>query len=191
MANPARKLMTVAEFAAYDDGTERRYELIGGELVLMAPPLRRHRVLSARLAQLLNNRLRPPCLAEVEAGIVLPWSANDYYEADVAVSCAPVGRELWCPDPLLIVEILSRSTGGKDRDTKLPAYRRLPSVRDILVVATDEALIEHHARDTGGPWDAKELGAGGLIRLDVLGVEIAVDELYTGLLRGPIGEGAG
>lgn len=181
MANPARKLMTVAEFLEYDDGTDRRYELIGGEMVMMSPPARRHRVLAAQLAQLLNNRLRRPCRAEVEAGIVLPWSANEYFQADVAVSCAPVGREVWCPDPLLIVEVLSDSTAWKDRGTKLPAYRRLPSVRDILLVATDQALVEHWAGVAGAKWEVQDLGPGGTVRLGGLGMALTIDELYADL----------
>ena len=185
MANLARKLMTVAEFADFDDGTDRRHELIGGEIVMMSPPLRRHRVLAARLARILNVRLRPPCEAEVEAGIVLPWTANDYYQADVAVSCTPVGRELWCPDPVLIVEVLSDSTERKDRRVKLPAYRRLPSVLDILLVATDEALVEHYARAAGARWEVQDLKSGDVIRLAGLGIEFPLDELYAGLPLGP------
>ena len=37
MAHVAEKLMTVAEFLNWDDGTDTRYELINGRLVAMAP----------------------------------------------------------------------------------------------------------------------------------------------------------
>jgi Uma2 family endonuclease len=186
MASVARKLMTVAEFAEFDDGTDRRRELIGGEIVMMSPSLRPHRILASRLDAALRTRLRPPCEPEVEAGILLPWSANDYYEADLAVSCAPVTRELWCPDPILIVEVLSDSTERKDRRVKLPAYRRLPSVRDILFIATDEVLVEHYARVADGSrWEVQDLGPGDTIRLEGLGIEFPLDELYAGLPLGP------
>jgi hypothetical protein len=33
MAEPARKRLTVEDWLAYDDGTDTRYELVGGELV--------------------------------------------------------------------------------------------------------------------------------------------------------------
>jgi Uma2 family endonuclease len=44
MAKPAEKRWTVDEFLAWDDGTDRRYELVGGQIVAMAPrakPMRR------------------------------------------------------------------------------------------------------------------------------------------------------
>jgi hypothetical protein len=37
MTDPARKLWTLDEFLAFDGGTVTRYELIGGEIVAMAP----------------------------------------------------------------------------------------------------------------------------------------------------------
>ena len=37
MAEPARRRMTLDEFLAWDDGTDRRYELWGGGVTAMAP----------------------------------------------------------------------------------------------------------------------------------------------------------
>ncbi len=185
MADPARKLVTVAEFQGFDDGTDRRHELIGGEIVAMSPPMPRHGALAVRLARAVGNRLRPPCEVISEAGVVLPWSAHDHFRADVAVTCSPLTREPWCPDPLMIGEVLSDSTERKDRRVKLPAYRRLPSVRDILFLATDEALVEHYARAAGARWEVQDLGPGDTIRLGRLGIEFPLDELYAGLPLGP------
>jgi Uma2 family endonuclease len=43
MAKPAEKRWTVDEFLAWDDGTGRRYELVDGRIVAMAPPSERTR----------------------------------------------------------------------------------------------------------------------------------------------------
>ena len=190
MGEPAAKLMTVDEFLRWEDGTDRRFELSQGQLVLMAPAARPHRALAARIAQHLNNRLRLPCLAESEAGILLPWSGHDFYVADLAVSCTPLGRELWCPDPVLIVEIPSPSTEGLDRTVKLRAYRRLPSVQDILLVSSVEVAVEHYAR-ADDRWHFRDLGSGDGIRLAGLGIELPVDALYAGLDLGPPSEATG
>ena len=37
MAETAEKLMTVAEFLTWNDGTDTRYELVRGKIVAMAP----------------------------------------------------------------------------------------------------------------------------------------------------------
>ena len=49
MAEPARRLWTLDEFLAFDDGTDRRYELLDGQIVAMAPASDVHGALVARL----------------------------------------------------------------------------------------------------------------------------------------------
>ena len=57
MTDPARKLWTLDEFLAFDDGTVTRYELIGGEIVAMAPRFGTHVALAARFALLIRHEL--------------------------------------------------------------------------------------------------------------------------------------
>lgn len=185
MAEPATKFMTVDEFLAWNDGSDARYELIDGQIVMMNPPLRPHRVIVSRLVSALGRRLRPPCETEVEAGVRLPWTRRNFYNADLAVSCTPFSREPWIPDPILIAEVLSASTRDFDRSTKLPAYRRLPTVQHILLVSPEEIAIEHYAR-SGPFWRLEDLRAGDTLRLEALRIEIPVDEIYAGL---PLGAG--
>lgn len=49
MAEAARTLVTVADFLAFEGEPDRRYELVGGELVTRAPPTGAHGLLVARL----------------------------------------------------------------------------------------------------------------------------------------------
>jgi Uma2 family endonuclease len=180
MAEPARKLVTVEEFLRFEGESDRRYQLFGGEIVMMAPPARIHGIIAARAVFALRSRLRAPCEPQNEAGILLPWTNQSFYVADLAVTCVPLGPEQWCPDPVLIVEVLSPFTESDDRGVKLRAYRRLASVQDILLVASDRPAIEHFSR-AGDRWVLTDLGPGDTIRLESLGIEIPLDELYTDL----------
>ncbi len=185
VAEAAERLVTVAEFLRWDDGSDRRYELVAGRPVMMAPPSRIHGVMASRVDGALRRQLRPPCEPQVEAGIVCPWDDFSYFVADVAVSCAPFSAEPWCPDPVLIVEVLSDGTRGHDTGVKLPVYRRLPSVRHILLVETREVRVEHWRREGEG-WHVRDVGPGGVVELEDLGVRLEVDALYRDL---PVGTG--
>lgn len=180
MAAPARKLVTVAEFLRFDGEGDRRYQLIGGEIVMMAPPSPTHGALASSVSRLIGNQLRRPCRTLSEAGITLPWSDTSFYVADVAVTCSPIAGQSWCPDPVVVVEVLSPSTEAEDRGVKLPDYRRLASVQDILLVASDRVAVEHYAR-RGGQWVISDHGPGETVRLVGLPLEIPVDELYADL----------
>jgi Uma2 family endonuclease len=180
MAEAAAKLMTVAEFLHWDDGTDRRYELVGGRPVMMAPPGRVHGVLVIRLGAQFRAQLPAFCQPQGEAGIVRERDELSYFIADLAVSCAPMGDEPWCPEPILIVEVLSDSTRSLDLGVKLPAYRRILSVRHILLVETREVRIEHWRREADG-WKVRDFGPGEVLVCEDLGLQLAIDALYEGL----------
>lgn len=63
MTQPAVRRMTVAEFLAWDDGAETRYELIDGQPVAMNPPGGPHRTIAMNAGGVLLAALRdrPPC----------------------------------------------------------------------------------------------------------------------------------
>src|SRR5258708_15982969 len=127
-----------------EDGTDTRYELIDGFPVAMAPPAEAHRILAMRLGSRIDAALagRRPCNAQIEPGVVRPDRADSYYIPDIAVTCRPnePGRQAML-DPILIVEILSPSTERKDRRLNMPAYQRIESVQEILLIDADS----HHS----------------------------------------------
>jgi Uma2 family endonuclease len=106
-------------------------------------------VLAMRLGSRLDAALsaRRPCNAQIEAGIIRANRADTYFEADIAVSCAAIeiGRQAM-RDPLLIIEILSPSTERHDRQIKLPAYRQIETVQEIVLIASDGIYAELHRR---------------------------------------------
>src|SRR6266851_701356 len=184
MAEPVIKPMTLDEFLQWDDGTETHYELIGGSPVAMAPPAEVHRALAIRLGSRIEAALsqRRPCNAQLEAGVIRPDRADTYFEADIAATCTPIefGRQA-IEDPFLIVEILSPSTERHDRRIKLPVYRQITTVQEILLIASDGRYAELHRR-IGAQWITEILrGEESTILLSSVGAEIPLAELYEGI----------
>ena len=173
---------TVEEFLAYDDGTDTRYELHRGELVAMAPPLQGHGRLVVRLAIQLASQLRLPCEAMVETGIKSRHDSASFYQADLAVSCAPPRADhRWAEEPVLVAEVRSPSTERHDLYEKLIGYQSIASVQDILVLDTRMARIDHFVRDGRGWRQTTHIGTGD-IRLAGLEASIDLARLYEGLL---------
>jgi Uma2 family endonuclease len=182
MASPALKRMTLAEFLEWDDGTDRRYELLDGVAVTMAPSLEAHGELAAALTMEIGGRVKPPCRVISEAGVLIPDRADTYYIADLAVTCAPrePGRRM-VVEPVLVVEILSPSTGQVDRWRKVADYRTLPSVKEILVIFSDERRVEVQRRTADG-WRVEDLIGRADIALSCCDHPIPLDAVYRDLL---------
>jgi Uma2 family endonuclease len=178
MAEPALKRMTVAEFLAWDDGSQRHFELIDGRIVAMAPPLFRHGAIAARVCSSLVRRLPASCSVAMQAGIVLPRRDDLWYEADLAVSCFPQESERFTKEPRIIVEVLSPSTQDHDLLQKLPDYRLLPSLDDLLYVSAEERLVRHWVRGQESRLPARV--REGSLKLQAFEIELPLDEIYEG-----------
>jgi len=125
---------------------------------------------------------RRPCNVQVEAGVVRPDRVDTYFEADIAATCEgnEPGRQA-IRDPFLIFEILSPSTERHDRRVKLPAYRQISTVQEILLIASDGLYAELHKR-AGPLWITEILREGeAQPSLTSVGVEIAIADLYEGI----------
>jgi Uma2 family endonuclease len=183
MASLAPKRLTLAEFLEWDDGTDRRYELLDGLPVMMAPSLEAHGEIAVALGAEIRARLKPPCRVISEAGIVIAHRADTYYIADLAVTCAPrePGRRM-VVEPVLVVEILSPSTGQVDRWRKVADYRTIQPVREILVVFSDERRVELQQRTSDG-WRVEDLIGKAEIELSCCDGPIPLDAVYRDLLE--------
>jgi Uma2 family endonuclease len=184
MSEAAVKRMTLAEFLRWEDGTDTRYELLGGSPVAMAPPAIAHGILALRLGARMDAALRSrsPCFGQSEAGIARPDRNDTCYIADLAVTCTPPERgQQLLQDPLLIVEILSPGTALYDRQTKVSDYRRIPSVQEILLIDSTSIFAEVLRRE-GDRWITEIVrGPQATLSLASIGLTAALSELYEGI----------
>ena len=184
MAEAALKDMTVDEFLRWEDGTDTRYELVGGWVVAMAPPTPRHGQLAVALGAEIRSALRslPPCRAYSEAGIVRPGRNDTCYVADLAVTCDPPGPDdRLIRNLVLIVEILSPSTAAFDRQSKVADYRQIASVQEILLVDSQSVFAEVLRRD-GEHWITEIVqGRSAVLSLNSIPLAIPMAELYEGI----------
>ena len=179
MADVAEKRMTVAEFLSWDDGTDTRYELIDGRPVAMAPVSASHSIVVANVSHELRSRLQGPCYVGSEAGIERPDRDDTFYEADIVVSCTPVtpGTAV-IPNPLVVIEVLSPSTIEHDRGRKAYDYRRIPSVQEIVLVASEQRHIVIWRR-RGAKWEVEDLIGDAALGLEAVGVTIPLAAIYA------------
>jgi Uma2 family endonuclease len=179
MAETAEKRMTVAEFLEWDDGTDTRYELVRGKLVAMAPASGRHSVIATKIAAALQVGLRPPCYVGTNAGVVRPDRDDTFYEADLVVSCTPMRPDtLMIPSPAIVVEVLSPTTADHDRGGKLYDYRRIDSVQEIALVASEQRHVEVWRR-RGAKWEVEDLIGDSALTLETVGVTIPFAAIYA------------
>ena len=124
-----------------------------------------------------------PCNAQGDAGVVRPERIDTYFEADIAATCErhEFGQQA-LKEPFLIVEILSPSTERHDRRVKLPAYRQIETVEEVVLIASDDIYAEVHRRAAGAQWITEILRGGeAVLSLVSVPIEIRLSDLYESI----------
>jgi Uma2 family endonuclease len=185
MGHPQPKsptLVTLADFYALTWPDDLRRELHDGQIVAMAPPKNAHGTITANLVFALKAALRGrrPCRVQTEAGILPPTREHSYYQADLLVTCEPSRPgEREVAAPLFLCEVLSESTELFDRRCKVPEYRAIASVREVLLVDSERMFVELHRRLDERRWLTEILQrAHDELALEAAGVKLALVDLY-------------
>lgn len=183
MASHAPQRMTLADFLAWDDGTDRRYQLIDGVPVMMAPRAEAHGELAMALMIEIGSRLKRSCRVISEAGITVEGRGDTCYVADLAVTYAPPEpNRRTVAEPVLVVEVVSPSPGQMDRSRRVADYRTLSSVQEIVIAFHDERRITLQRREPEG-WRIEDLIGQASIELRACDRPIPLQAIYRDLLQ--------
>jgi Uma2 family endonuclease len=97
------------------------------------------------------------------------------------VTCAPAERGARAvAEPGLIIEVLSPSTAAHDRGVKLADYRKLATVEQILLVASEDRHVEVWRREQDG-WNVQDLIGDAAVPLAIDGQPLPLVAIYDGV----------
>lgn len=78
-------------------------------------------------------------------------------------------------NPTVIIDVIDETNEAAARGTKWDIYRRLPSLRDYMLVSVDAPVIEVLSRETSDSlvWKRDVYGAGH--RIEIASLELSID----------------
>lgn len=111
----------------------------------------------------------------------VPTRAGRHRYPDALVTCTPQRPDATeVTDPVVIFEILSSSTSGDDRTTKLTEYQAVPSIQRYVMLEQDRAFATVIKRSDSG-WELTLVGPDGMLAMPEIAADIPLAELYAGL----------
>src|SRR5438105_5074535 len=186
MIERRRAWVTIEEYFELEASAEYKSEYFDGEVFAMAGRTAEHNLIAANLIRELGNQLEEkPCRVYTSDQRVKIPDTGLYTYPDVTVVCGepqfddPGRRTLL--NPTLILEVLSETTEAYDRGDKFAHYRRLASLREYVLVASDRRSIERFTRhENGAEWVLTECTvAAGSLELRSVGCALSLDHLYS------------
>ena len=189
MATQFDHTISPEEYLAIEREAEYKSEYVHGVLYAMAGTSREHNVVVANLIAELHGNLRGKryTVFPSDMKVRLPDTTRFYYP-DVSIAC---GDELFADDrrdvllnPVVVIEVLSDSTAAYDRGKKFQGYQQIPSLREYLLVAQDEPVVEQYVRQSNDSWLYTRIaGLDSTVELASIGCRVALRDIYAKVLQ--------
>jgi Uma2 family endonuclease len=102
------------------------------------------------------------------------------FEPDALVAPLPKPErlDLEIRDPVVVVEVLSRSTAKRDRTDKLAGYFKVPSIQHYLIIDPEDREVTWHRRTDGGTLEPPLTVREGSLELEPPGVTLAIADVF-------------
>jgi len=178
--------MSYREYLALEAESDVKHEYLDGEVFAMAGGTITHGALAMAIGSALTVALRDRACRVLSSDVRVRVKATDMATyPDITVVCQKIEVDdddaQGILNPTVIVEVLSPTTEAYDRGAKAAHYRRIPSLREYVLVSQGEPLIEVYRRNERGNWELfVEARAGQLAELTSCGpaIELEVDAIY-------------
>jgi Uma2 family endonuclease len=149
------------EYLALEIVSETRNEYINGEIIPMAGGMPNHNRIVRNLCTSLTVGLRGQLyeVFVVDQRLWIPQQGIYTYPDVMVVSGDLIlqeGRQDTITNPILIIEVLSKSTRNYDQAPKFAFYRSLPTFQEYLLVDQHHYSVQHYVKIGVKKWEFQE-----------------------------------
>ena len=179
-----KKILTAEEYLEWEKQQEGKHEFFKGEIFAMAGASARHNVifknLFVELAVALKGKPCQPYGSDMRVHI--PQNTL-YTYPDISIFCRDIldESEDGIVEPTVLIEILSTSTRNYDRGGKFKLYRDIPTLKEFVVVDSEQVSVESFRLNERGHWELEEYKqASDNLNFPSLAVSVPLSEIYAG-----------
>ncbi|MDZ8184218.1 MAG: Uma2 family endonuclease [Nostoc sp. ChiSLP02] len=173
-----------AEYLELEVNSEYRSEYIDGQIIPMTGGTPNHNQIAGNFYAALNFALKrqPYRVFVAEQRLWIPKKRIHTYP-DVMVVAGSLefaeGRTDTITNPLMIAEVLSKSTRSYDVDEKFAAYRSIPSFQEYVLIDQYTHHVEQYYKTEARKWIFSEYeDENSVLTLSSIQFEISLLDIY-------------
>ena len=174
--NPAHKPISEEDYLQGELLAETKHEFIDGEVYAMAGASENHNLLSLNMASELKNQLKGTPCRTFMADMKVKVGALFFYPNVMVVCQKDDENEYYKNAPVVIVEILSKSTRRFDQTEKRLRYQKPPTLEEYVLIEQDKGEIQVFSKKDH--WQSFYYYLGDEITFSSLDVTVTVEDIY-------------
>lgn len=176
-------LISVEDYLAGELVSEVKHEYLGGVVYAMAGGKNLHNSIAGNVFATLHGKLRGskcrPFNSDTKVRVRLPTQWRFYYPDCTVVCRQNPPDDSYQDDPVIIFEVLSKSTRRTDEGEKKDMYLTIPSLSVYALVEQELAkVIVYRRTETGFVPEVFE-GLNAVIPLPEIDTELALAEIFA------------
>lgn len=180
------KFYTLQEYLRKEEEALSKSEFYNGKIIPMAGAKSKHNLIAGNILSALKIKVKALATKYItlnsDQKIFIPNKEVAVYPDALVISEKPEyfnGRKDLITNPLLIVEVLSKSTRGYDMGEKFIHYRTIPSFKEYVLIEQDETKVEVWYRLKENTWEIQAfIGEDAEIQLRSIGVTVSMPDIY-------------
>lgn len=177
---------TLEEYLRKEARSSDKHEFINGKIVKMPYAKGPHNIIAANmiaaLSKAFENKEENYIIFPSDQKVYFPSLDEGVYADALAVCDKPLywdTEQLLLVNPILVVEVLSKSTSKYDRTGKFDKYKTLDSFKEYVLIRQDECYAEVWFRERPGLWHETILiDPFGQLPLQSVGVTLPIQRIY-------------
>ncbi|WYM03047.1 MAG: Uma2 family endonuclease [Gloeotrichia echinulata CP02] len=195
-----QRYYTPEEYLELEEAADYKSEYIDGQIIPMAHESANHNLIGGNFATALNFAFKK-LNYEVflfQLRLWIPQKRTYTYPDVMILADKPEffnNRQDIILNPQVIIEVLSKSTKGYDREDKFANYRTIPSFQEYLLIDQNRIHVEQFSKTGKKQWTLQEYDEEDeKISLVTVPFEMNFLDLYNKVTFEPVeseGEGAG
>jgi len=170
------RFISEEEYLQGELSSEVKHELIDGRVYAMAGASANHERIAVNILRKFGNHLEnSPC--EPFSSDMKVKAGSNFFYPDVIVDCNfDESQPYYTETPVIIVEVLSKSTRKTDETIKRVAYLNIPGLQEYVIIEQDIVDIEVVRRSEG--WQPRHYFLGDEITFESIDLTLSVEEIY-------------
>jgi Uma2 family endonuclease len=183
------KVYTLEQYLVREERSLEKHEFFDGKILKMPNAKFRHNLIATNMSFAIKLALRGQSTRYLVVGdgqkIYIPEENVAIYPDGIVICEQPIyydNHEYLITNPLVVIEVLSRSTQAFDRSSQFDLYKSLPSFKEYLLIDSRKYAVETRFQVSEELWRIRSMtNKRQSVSIESLGITLTLEDIYDNI----------
>lgn len=182
----SKQKMSIQEYLEFEKNSIDKHEYYRGEIFIRAGAMPKHNVIFKNVFGSVAMHLKGKSCQPYGSDLRINIPENTLFTyPDISIICGDIVTsehdEDTATQPVVLIEILSKSTKDYDRGSKFKLYRDIPTLKEYILIDSESISIEAFSINQNNHWELKEYKTvENTLSIATIDFQLPLIEIYEG-----------